>query len=233
MTAKGSLMRLSGAQLDRVCRRQLSPVSAYDPWQAQPWWRRLGPEPVDIAEYDGERVIAHSRHHWCVPLINMGKMSAEMLAVGVLSVLMAWLPFSTLWLQVMMVLCTVGHQCVMSRHLLRWRADLVIVTNWRLIRTGGILSSGVKSYRWETVNNFERKAAFLARLFSCWNLRIVQGGGLHNQGADDEYVTRVPRKIARLVEALANRPAVPAQERIVIVTDPGAMPAATQEHRFR
>lgn len=232
MTARGSLMQLSGDQLGRVCRRQVSAVSSYDPWHDLPWWRRFGPEPVDIAEYDGERVIAHSRHHWCVPLVNMGKMSAEMLAVGAVSIAMAWLPFNALWLQVTMVLCTVGHQCVMSRHILRWLADVVIVTNWRLIRTGGILSSGVKSYRWETVNNFERKATMLARMFGCWSLRIVQNGGLHNQGADDEYLPRVPRRIARLIEAQANRPGQ-SRERVVIVTDPGSMYAAAQTYRDR
>lgn len=185
-------------------------TSIEDLWAGQPWWRKVGPEPVDIHEYAGERVIDHSRHHWCVPLVNMVKMSAEMLVVGALSVGMAVLPFSVLWLQVTMVLCSVGHQCWMSRHILRWRADLIIVTNWRLISTGGILSTGVHSYRWDTVGNCFRDGSPLGKLFGSWNVRIVQNGGVHDTGAAAEYFPRVPRRIARMIESRASRPAAAA-----------------------
>jgi len=212
MTATSGLMTLRDAQLERVCRRVSSPlIPVTDTWGDQWWWRRFGTEPVDIHEYAGERVIDHSRHHWCVPLIGMLEMSAAMVAMGVVSFLMGFVPLTTWGLQLAMWVCVMGHNAWMARHLIRWRADVVIVTNWRLIRTGGILSSGVKSYRFDTVGNCFRYSSVWGRLFGFCDLRIIQNGGPHNQGADAEYFPRLPRSIARVIESRATRPAAPAQ----------------------
>lgn len=208
MNAGAGLMTLPDAQLNMVCRRITSPLMPLDDsWWGQPWWYRLGrPEPVDIMDYAGERVIDHSRHHWCVPLVSMSKMSAEMAAIGVLSLLMDLLPLSLGWFQAVMWCCAIGHNGWMSRHLLRWRADLIIVTNWRLIRTGGILSSRARSYRWDTVGNCFKDSSAWGRILGFCDLRLIQNGGPHNVGADAEYCLKIPRYIARLIESRAVRP---------------------------
>jgi hypothetical protein len=207
MNVGTGLMTLPDAQLAVVCRRITSPLMPLDDsWWGQPWWHRLEPEPVDIFEYAGERVIDHSRHHWHVPLRSTVKMSAEMMVVGVLSLLMDLLPMSLWGLQAMMWCCAIGHSGWMSRHLLRWRADIIIVTNWRMIRTGGILSSRAQSYRWDTVGNCFRNSSALGRIFGFCELRIIQSGGPHNVGADAEYCPDVPIRIARLIESRAVQP---------------------------
>ena len=166
----------------------------------------FGPDPVNIYACDGEQVIYHSRYHWCNPAINMLEMSVIMISVAVLSVLIDLLPFNMLWLQAIMWIGTIGHNCWMSRHLLRWRVDLIIMTNWRLIRTGGLLSIGRKSYRLDTIGNCQRLTSFWGRIFGFCTIRIVQNGGLHNVGASDEYLVRVPHRIADVIEHYANRP---------------------------
>lgn len=145
-----------------------------------------------------------------MPAISTFEMSGVMLAVATLSVLIDLLPLNMLWFQLFMWTLTLGHNCWMSRHLLRWRADIIIVTNWRLIRTGGILTTGIKSYRFDTVGNCYRIHSFWGRVFGFCTVRVVQNGGIHNQGATDEYLIRVPTRIAEVIEFYANRPPVAA-----------------------
>lgn len=207
MPAGKGLMSLRQDQLDQVCRRLVSPHTALiDHYRPQSWWQRLGTEPVDIHEYAGEYVIDHSRHHWLTPLVNMAEMSTVTLVAGAFSLLMSALPWDLFGLQFIMWMCTIAHNAWMARHLLRWRADLIILTNWRLIRTGGILSSGVKNYRLDTIGNFNHISSVWAKILGFRDLRVIQSGGTHNQGADDEYCSRVPVKMARTIESWAIRP---------------------------
>lgn len=211
MDASKSLATTRNSRLAASCRYLRSPAIPHDDdVSGQRGFRLFGPEPVNIYSYAGERVVYHSHHHWCVPLIDTLEMTTVMAVVAVFSVLIDLLPFDLWWLQAIMWVATLGHTAWMSRHLLRWRVGLIIVTNWRLIRTGGLFSTGVKSYRFDTVGNCYRLTSFLGRIFGFCTVRIVQNGGLHNQGADDEYLARVPRRTAEIIEFYVNKPPVTA-----------------------
>lgn len=202
MAVSGSLVTLRGAELARLCRTSIRPVV-----QTDGWWRELWhPEPVVIHAQHGERVLIASRHHWIVPLKNLATMSVEMIVMTIVSLVVSALPISSAWFQTVLWICALGHTTWMSRHLLTWRADVMIVTNWRFIRTGGIVTTGFKTYKFASVGNFYRSNSLVGRILGYSNVRIVQNGGPHNIGADDEYCPYVPRTVARVLDHCSSQP---------------------------
>jgi hypothetical protein len=160
------------------------------------------PEPVELGPT--ERVIISDRVHWYAPIREIGarhlSMSALMMFMAAVSMMLDFLPIP--WeLQALLWVVAIGHSAWTFRPFAYWWYDLYIVTNKRLIRTGGLIATGMRDYRFNTVNNFYKKTPVLGKILGFHNLRIVQNGGVHDEGAKHEYCQYVTRAVTRAVIA--------------------------------
>lgn len=85
--------------------------------------------------------MIRTRLHWVVPLKRIAQAA---LAILLTLLVTFWLP-GVWWLQVEMGLGTVAHQLYIADLVVAWRADEVVVTDRRLIRSYGVFSTRVDS----------------------------------------------------------------------------------------
>lgn len=183
MNASGALATVRGAQL-------LDPAAADGWWSGT--WRYLGPRAPGIVA--GERFLLATNLHWCVQLQaqRFKHMLVTMPLMFATSIGTSLLPIG-LWWQAGVWVSMFGHEAArVVYHVLRWRADLYVVTNRRVIRTSGLV------FRKKTSYLFDRFTHVSVMHQHWWELPLrfgtvrIESGGQHDDGASGEFLRFVP-----------------------------------------
>ena len=102
------------------------------------WLRGLFvPAPVHSYLAPGEQCIVATRRHWLVPLWRLARGGGMMTALGALTFLLP----GFLLVQLALLLGAIAHSAWIGWCILGWRTDQIGVTDSRLIRVSGILTT--------------------------------------------------------------------------------------------
>jgi hypothetical protein len=159
-------------------------------------WRYLGQDHQAtvwaVPRMVGERVLVSTPMHWLVACKEIFAMSATVLVGLVISVAIEYFASGLFWIQVGIWLVMVWHLCALGHKILLWRADLLIVTTHRMIRTGGVFTDKIGHVVPHRVTHYDLYRSFWGRVLNYGTFR-VQSAGQHNDGATDEYHRFVPK----------------------------------------
>ena len=119
-----------------------------------------------------ERCIVTTRRHWLVPLIAMTRGGGMMVAVGALT----FVAPSWFLVQLALWLAGVAHTGWVSLCVLHWRAEQITVTDRRIIRVSGLLTTVVEAVPVAEITDSVLRRSFLAHVFGYGTVRIETAG---------------------------------------------------------
>jgi hypothetical protein len=162
--------------------RPLIPAPSYEVEEVRPLsplariWRSvtaLSPE-----EYLGstEEILKRSKLHWIVPVRAVLQSMAAMPLAMLLAFVLGWLFLGVLLLQIILWLPTIAHQCYMAYLILQWNADVVVLTDQRLIRTRGVFTTSVDAANLDMITSSSYYSNFFGKIFNYGTLRVVTAG---------------------------------------------------------
>lgn len=165
----GELVTVRGAEL--VEGKLLPPGAGFS---APRRWRFVQAEPLRLV--DGERFILATRQHWFVPLRGVSGMGVMWPIVFALNVFVertvgdVWFVRDAIWL------AALTHSALTGFRLMQWRAELLVVTNRRLVQTSGVLTHTMRETMLHQVRRFELYQSFLGQVFRYGTLHIELSG---------------------------------------------------------
>lgn len=158
-------------------------------------WQWLGQDSAHsvagVALSPGERVLLSTRRHWLIPCRGLLRMSAMMPVIFGVSVVLDVVAAGLWWLQMVLWVGTAVHCTRVGCRVLSWRADLLVITNNRMMQVVGVLKRSVSEHRLPHITDSEVRHSVLGRIMGYGTLRI-ESGGRHDDGAKRELLTHVP-----------------------------------------
>jgi len=137
------------------------------------WLRGLFvPAPVHSYLAPGEQCIVATRRHWLVPLWRLARGGVMMTALGALTFLLP----GFLLVQLALLLGALAHSAWIGWCILAWRTDQIGVTDSRLIRVSGILTTSVDIVPLAEITDLSLRCTIGGRVLGYGALRIETAG---------------------------------------------------------
>lgn len=137
------------------------------------WLRELvTPAPLHSYLAPGEPCRIVTRRHWAVPLWRLARGGGMMTAIGVLTFLLPGFPL----VQVALALGAVAHAAWIGWCILDWRLEQIAVTDTRLIRVSGILSTTVDIVPLSKITDMTLRHSIPGRVLGYGQLRVETAG---------------------------------------------------------
>jgi len=160
-----------------VRRTELVPCTRPAPPRLAPpvrgWLRELvTPAPLHSYLAPGEPCRIVTRRHWAVPLWRLARGGAMMTPIGVLTFLLP----GVLIFQVALALGAVAHAVWIGWCILDWRVEQIAVTDTRLIRVSGILSTTVDIVPLSKITDMTLRHSIPGRILGYGQLRVETAG---------------------------------------------------------
>jgi hypothetical protein len=163
-------------------------------------WRFLGQDKEharsNLELVPGEYLLVSVDLHWFHVARNVVKLSLAMPVAFTVSIALDFLSNSLWWLQIILWIATMGHECVIGHRILAWRADLLMATNRRLIREYGVFTRTTCDVNLHEITSIEVYESLPGRMFGYGQI-IVESAGKHNNWSERESVrfVRNPKRI--------------------------------------
>ena len=156
-------------------------------------WLRETYTPADPGTYlgAGERVRIRTRRHWIVPLRGIAAAAAMMPA----AILLGFVAPSVWWIQVGLALSAVAHQGYLFYRFLTWRTDQLIVTDQRVIRSSGVVTTRVDAVNLDQVTDSTYHRSLFGHVFNYGTVRVGSAG--QNQSLERIAFVPSPGEIYR------------------------------------
>ena len=156
-----------------VPRRVQPPLPSRRPPVHRTWLRDLFvPAPVHRHLAPGERCLIATRRHWVVPLWRLARGGGMMTVIGVLTFLLP----GFLLVQLALLLAALAHTAWIGWCILDWRIEQVAVTDTRLIRVSGILTTTVDTVPLVEITDLSLRCSIPGRVLGYGQLRIETAG---------------------------------------------------------
>lgn len=136
----------------------------------------LGPPVLGRYLAPGELTVIRTRRHWLVALRAVAQASVAMPLVLALALVLNFVASGVWWLQVLLLLGSVAHQGMLFYRVLEWRAELIVVTDRRLIRIHGVLSTTVDDIRLGQITDSTYRQTLVGHVFGYGSIRIESAG---------------------------------------------------------
>jgi len=169
-------------------------------------WLRECYTPADPGTYlgAGERTLIRTHKHWLVPLLSVTQATAMM----PIAILLGFVTPSVWWWQLGLALTAVGHQGYLFYRFLAWRTDQIIVTDQRIVRTSGVVTTRIDAVSLDQVTDSTYARSLIGHVFNYGTVRIGSAG--QNQSLEridfvpspgDIYRATLPRRGTRHLRA--------------------------------
>ena len=137
-------------------------------------WLRECANPTAPSTYLGpdELCLIRAHLHWLVPL-RFVVQSAAMMPIAIL---LGFVAPNIWWLQIGLALVAVGHQGYVFYRFLAWRTEQVIVTDQRIIRTSGVLTTTVDAVNLDQITDSTYHRSLFGHVFDYGTVRIGSAG---------------------------------------------------------
>ena len=156
-----------------VPRRTQPPLPSRRPPVHRTWLRDLFvPAPVHSYLAPGEQCIVATRRHWLVPLWRLARGGGMMTALGALTFLLP----GFLLVQLALLLGALAHSAWIGWCILDWRTDQIGVTDLRLIRVSGIITTTVDIVPLAEITDLSLHCTIGGRVLGYGALRIETAG---------------------------------------------------------
>lgn len=124
----------------------------------------------------GERVLIATRRHWVVPFRDIARAFVMMSAVGVLTMLLAFVAPGVFLLQAILWLVALAHTAYLGWCVVLWRVEQLAVTNTRVIRVHGVFTITVDSVQLSQITDVALHRSVAGRILGYGTLRIESAG---------------------------------------------------------
>jgi len=156
-----------------VPRRTQPPLPSRRPPVQRTWLRDLFvPAPVHSYLAPGEQCIIATRRHWLVPLWRLARGGVMMAPLGALTFLLP----GFLLVQLALLLGALAHSAWIGWCILDWRTDQIGVTDSRLIRVSGIITTTVDIVPLAEITDLSLRCTIGGRVLGYGALRIETAG---------------------------------------------------------
>jgi len=137
-------------------------------------WLRETYTPADARTYlgTGERVRIRTHQHWLVPLRSV----LQSMAMVPVAILLGFVTPSVWWLQIGLALTAVGHQGYLLYRFLAWRTEQIIVTDQRIVRTSGVVTTRVDAVNLEQITDTTYHRSLIGHIFNYGTVRVGSAG---------------------------------------------------------
>jgi len=137
------------------------------------WLRELFvPAPVHSYLAPGEQCLIATRRHWMVPLWRLARGGAMMTAIGVLTFLVpGWF-----LVQAALLVGALAHTAWIIWCILDWRVEQIAVTDTRLIRVSGILTTTLDTVPLAQITDMSIRQSIPGRILGYGQLRVETAG---------------------------------------------------------
>jgi len=156
-----------------IPRRVQPPLPSRRPPVHRTWLRDLFvPAPVHSYIAPGEQCLIATRRHWVVPLWRLARGGGMMTVIGVLTVLLP----GYLLVQLALALGALAHTAWVLWCVLAWRVEQIAVTNTRLIRVAGILTTTVDTVPLAQITDMSMRRTIVGHILRYGTLRVETAG---------------------------------------------------------
>jgi len=146
-------------------------------------------------------VRIRTRRHWIVPLRGIAAAAAMM----PLAILLGFATPSVWWIQVGLALSAVAHQGYLFYRFLAWRTEQIIVTDQRIIRTSGVVTTTVDAVHLDQITDSTYHRSLFGHVFNYGTIRVGSAG--QNQSLERIAFVPSPGEIYRAtLPRLGTRP---------------------------
>jgi len=137
-------------------------------------WLRECVSPTAPSSYLGpdELCLIRTHLHWLVPLRSIVSAAAMM----PVAILLGFVTPSVWWLQIGLGLVAVVHQGYLFYRFLAWRTEQITVTDQRIIRTSGVLTTTVDAVNLDQITDSTYHRSFLGHVLNYGTVRIGSAG---------------------------------------------------------
>ena len=137
------------------------------------WLRELfTPPPLHSYLAGGEQCIVATRRHWAVPLWRLARGGGMMTAIGALTFLLP----GFLLVQLALLLAALAHTAWIGWCVLDWRIERIVITDTRLLRTSGILTTTLDIVPLAEITDLSLRCSIPGRLLGYGRLRVETAG---------------------------------------------------------
>jgi len=156
-------------------------------------WLRETYTPADPGTYlgAGERTLIRTHQHWLVPLLSVTQATAMM----PVAILLGFIMPGVWWLQLGLALTAVAHQGYLFYRFLAWRTDQLIVTDRRVIRTSGVLTTTVDAVNLDQITDSTYHRSLIGHVLNYGTIRIGSAG--QNQSLERVDFVPAPSEVYR------------------------------------
>ena len=137
-------------------------------------WLRETYTPADPRSYlgAGERILIRTHQHWLLPLRSVIAAAAMM----PVAILLGFKAPNIWWLQIGLGLVAVAHQLFLLYRVLAWRTTQLIVTDQRVIRTSGVVTTTVDAVHLDQITDSTYHRSLFGHVFNYGTVRIGSAG---------------------------------------------------------
>ena len=156
-------------------------------------WLRECANPTTPSSYlgPGELCLIRTHLHWLVPLRSIAQATAMM----PVAILLGFVTPSVWWLQIGLGLVAVVHQGYLFYRFLAWRTEQITVTDQRIIRTSGVLTTTVDAVNLDQITDSTYHRSLPGHVFNYGTVRIGSAG--QNQALERIDFVPAPGEIYR------------------------------------
>ena len=145
--------------------RSVHPVRAW-------LWALIVPAPVHSYLAPGEQCLIATRRHWAAPLWRLARGGGMMTVIGVLTFLVP----GFLLVQLALLLAALAHTAWIGWCILDWRVEQIAVTDSRLIRLSGIISTTVDTVPLAKITDLSLRRTIPGRILGYGSLAVETAG---------------------------------------------------------
>jgi len=140
---------------------------------ARAWLREvISPAPPESYVAHGEQCILATRRHWLVPLRDIARGSGMMAVIGVLIIVAPGL----FLVQLVLLLSALAHTAWIGWCVLKWRIERIAVTDTRLIRVSGIITTTVDTVPLSEITDMSFRQSIPGRILDYGEIQIETAG---------------------------------------------------------
>jgi len=156
-------------------------------------WLRECYSPADPRTYlgPGEHTLIRTHQHWIVPLRSV----LQSMTMVPVAILLGFVTPSVWWLQLALALTAVGHQLFLFYRFLAWRTEQIIVTDQRIVRTSGVVTTRVDAVNLDQVTDSTYHRSLFGHVFNYGTVRVGSAG--QNQSLERIAFVPSPGEIYR------------------------------------
>ena len=136
------------------------------------WLRLFTPAPVHSYLAGGEQCLIATRRHWVVPLWRLARGGGMMTAIGALTLLLP----GVLLVQLALLLAALAHTAWIGWCILDWRIEQIAVTDTRLLRISGLLTTTVDAVPLAQITDISARRTIAGRILGYGSLTVETAG---------------------------------------------------------